>query len=148
MQTARCSQCTQIGLGIALIFALECVWKIDVLDACFIGAQAFNYCASHVIKGIREYTASGNEPFKVLVKVTNGKVLKELFVFQHAKLSALQHSIFTREVQDERLELYDFRGSTRINTGLIKQPAARESSAKLLQVAFATFEHHIIGKTQ
>lgn len=103
---------------------------------------------SHVMASIRAYMEAGNESFKVLVKVANGQALKDLFVFQHAKLHALQHSIFTREAQDERIEVYDHRGANKLHTGVLKPPIARESSAKLLQVAFASFEHHIIGKTQ
>lgn len=103
---------------------------------------------SAALTAIREHVSKGNQPFKVMVKITDGTLTKDIFVYHGCALSALQHSIFTRENQDERVEVHDFRGITRINTGLIKPPAAREASAKLLQVAFATFEHHIVGIIQ
>ena len=102
---------------------------------------------STVLAAIREHVANGNEPFKVMVKITNGRVVKDIFVYSGCALSALQHSIFTRENQDERVEL-SCAESDNVQTGTIKPPVAREASAKLLQVAFTSFEHHIIGSIQ
>ena len=104
--------------------------------------------ASVVMSSIRAYADAGNEPFTLMVKVMAEAVVKDIFVFRHASLSALQHSIFTREVQDERVEVFDFRGANKQLTGAIKPPIARELSAKLLQIAFARMEHHIISNLQ
>lgn len=102
---------------------------------------------SNVMAAIRTYMAKGNCPFKVMVKVTNGSLTKDLFIYRNCMLSALQHSIFTRENHDERFELYGDEDDS-VKTGLIKPPIARESSAKLLQVVFESFEHHIISELQ
>ena len=103
--------------------------------------------ASTSLAAIRKHVADGNESFRVMVKITDGRVVKDIFVYNDCVLSALQHSIFTRENQDERVELND-PDSDAVQAGVIKPPAAREASAKLLQIAFASFEHHIIGSIQ
>lgn len=103
--------------------------------------------SSAAMTAIRTYMAKGNSPFKVMVRVTNGVKIKDIFVYNGCALSALQHSIFSRENQDERFELFGDEDDS-VKTGVIKPPIARESSAKLLQVAFASFEHHIVDILQ
>lgn len=109
--------------------------------------------ASASMKAIRDYVAAGNDPFRVMVKVLradgqSGLLPKDIFIYQSCSLHALQHSIFTRENHDERIQLFNYNGVNVLNTGVIKQPIAREQSAKLLQVAFAGFEHHILDNIQ
>lgn len=102
---------------------------------------------SAVMSAVRTYMAKGNSPFKLMVRVTNGAKIKDIFVYSNCVLSALQHSIFSKENQDERFELFGDEDDS-VKTGVIKPPIARESSAKLLQVAFASFEHHIVDILQ
>lgn len=99
--------------------------------------------ASTALAAIRKHVKDANPTFKVLVKIHDGSLLKEIFVYNDCMLSALQHSIFTREEQDERIMLIDGTSHS-----VIKPPTAREASAKLLQIAFTSFEHHIIGSIQ
>lgn len=96
------------------------------------------------MKAIRQYVSAGNQPFTVMVKIASSSATKEAYIFRHAQLNALQHSIFTREVQDERLELYQVDKAI---SGVIKPPSCRQASAKLLQISFAAFESHIIDST-
>lgn len=103
--------------------------------------------ANAAMAAIRTYMAKDNLPFKVMVKVTNGAVVKDIYVYHECALHALQHSIFSRENQDERFEMFGDDDDS-VKTGVIKPPIARESSAKLLQVAFASFEHHMVGTIQ
>lgn len=104
---------------------------------------------NETMRAIRQYVDSGNAPFTVIIRVASGTAVKEVYAFKHAQLNALQHSIFTREVQDERLEIYrQKRGDeAELLSGVIKPPTCRQSSAKLLQISFATFESHIIDST-
>lgn len=96
---------------------------------------------SSVLSAIREHVRRGNLPFKLSVK--SGI---DLFVYTGATLSALQHSIFTREDHSERISLMSDKGAEW--SGTLHEPASRKHSAKLLQVSFAEVEHHIVSVIQ
>ena len=105
--------------------------------------------ANQVMGAIRTWVKKGNSQFTLALKVLKEDgAVKDLYVFEYAMLNAVQHSIFTRESQDERLEVQLGGHKYISHVGKIKQPEARELSAKLLQIAFASVDHHITDNMQ
>lgn len=96
---------------------------------------------NEAITAVRSWAAAGNEPFTLMVKILDGEAIRDMFIFNGVVISAIQHSIFSKESQDERLEAKQF-------SGFLKPPVARETSAKLLQLAFCEMQHHIITNIQ
>jgi hypothetical protein len=92
---------------------------------------------------IRIWADMGNQPFKLVVTIYDNSVAKDMFVFEGAVINALQHSIFTRESQDERV-----LGANNNLTAVVRPPVSRETSAKLLQIAFGEMQHHIMNGIQ
>lgn len=103
---------------------------------------------NEAMRAVRAWTDAGNSPFQLVIDIVDADEVKDKFIFEHAVIHALQHSIFTRENHDERVEVLDFRGVNKQYTGLIKRPVARETSAKLLQIAFGEMQHHIMDSIQ
>lgn len=99
--------------------------------------------ANVAMSTIRDWVQAGNEQFKLVVRIYDDSAAKDMFVFDGAVMNALQHSIFTRENQDEQVV-----GPNDKLTATIKPPLARESSAKLLQIAFGEMQHHIMNGIQ
>lgn len=97
---------------------------------------------------VRSWVSNGNQAFKVVVKLFNGTRWgsTDAFVYTYCTLSALQHSLLTKERQFEDIQLSDNEGVEL--SGRIIPSGQRERSAKLLQIAFGEFEHHIMGNTQ
>jgi hypothetical protein len=104
--------------------------------------------ANLAMKAVRAWVKNENKQFTLTVKIFAEKDVKDIYVFEHCQLNALQHSIFSIEDQDERLEVQLGSHKYISHVGKIKPPVARESSAKLLQIAFAKMDHHITDNIQ
>ena len=103
-----------------------------------------NNCVNRTVK---DHVLAGNEQFQLTVTTigVTGRTL-DMFVCNDAQLNAMQHSIFSREDHSEQVDITKKleRGYSERMTGVIRTPASRETSAKLLQVAFSTMEHHVL----
>ena len=100
---------------------------------------------NRAIRAIRKHLDSLNPEFEVSVTIHDSAgAPKDMFTFSNAILHAMQHSIFTRESQDEPIEILDYRGANIQHRGTLKPPASRLASAKLLQIAFSKMTHHLI----
>lgn len=102
---------------------------------------------SKAMTAIRAIIENGNQAFSLSVKLFRAKEVFEIFTFDHCVLTALQHSIFTKEDHSEPFSLKSSDSELSF-TGSIAQPSSRECSAKLLQIGFATMNHHIISSLQ
>lgn len=107
---------------------------------------------SVAISLIRKWVREGNKRFELTVSMlADNDRVTDCFVFKHAQLNAMQHSLLTTETDDQLIELQAGNANglpVKRYRGYISATPGRKGSTKLLQIAFAEMEHHILDTIQ